>query len=182
MNRITSFLLFAVFALWLTPANLMAATPQKTIVLGAAGNFAVLAHSTVTSTGESIVTGDIGLSPGTSVTGFPPGKVIGTIYTPLKECPSGICRWSPNDVAGLAQSALTVAYNNAAARENPTLLGDAEILAGKTLTPGLYKSDSSLEVSGGNLTLSGRGVYIFQIGTTLTLAAGARVILSSRAT
>ena len=89
---------------------------------------------------------------------------------------------SPNDVAHLAQSALTVAYYDAATRQSPTLLGDAENLAGKTLTPGLYKSNSSLQITGGDVTLSGNGVYIFQIGSTLTLATGARVLLSRGAT
>jgi hypothetical protein len=145
-----------------------------------AEDFAVLAASTVTNTGETHVTGDIGLSPGSSVTGFPPGRVTGTIYTPDKECPKGVCVTKPNDVAGLAHSALTVAYNNAAARETP--IGLSGNMAGKTLTPGLYKSTSSLEIEGGDLTLSGNGVYIFQIASTLTLTSTSRIVLSGGAT
>ena len=91
-----------------------------------------------------------------------------------------MCVTKPNDVAGLAHSALTVAYNNAAARETP--IGLSGNMAGKTLTPGLYKSTSSLEIEGGDLTLSGNGVYIFQIASTLTLTSTSRIVLSGGAT
>ena len=178
MNKLSSLLLSMVFTLCLTAANL-AAAPQLTVYLGMAGNFAVLAGTTVTNTGETHITGDIGLSPGSSVTGFPPGAVTGTIYTPDKECPNGVCVTRSNTVASLAQTFLTVAYNNAAARETPILL--AGNLAGETLRPGLYKSTSSLEISGGDLTLSGNGVYIFQIASTLTLTSTSRIVLSGGA-
>lgn len=178
MNKLSSFLLSMVFTLCLTAANLTAA-PQLTVYLGMAKNFAVLAATTVTSTGETHVTGDIGLSPGSSVTGFPPGTVTGTIYTPDKECPNGVCVTRSNTVASLAQTFLTVAYNNAAARETP--IGVSGNLAGETLRPGLYKSTSSLEISGGDLTLSGDGVYIFQIASTLTLTSTSRIVLSGGA-
>ncbi|MEU4836537.1 ice-binding family protein, partial [Streptosporangium sp. NPDC023615] len=70
------------------------------VELGTAGAFAVLAASTVTSTGPTVLTGDLGLSPGTSVTGFPPGTVIGTVY-------------AADATAAQAQADLTTAYNDA---------------------------------------------------------------------
>jgi hypothetical protein len=146
-------------------------TPQGSVVLGAASTFAVLAGSTVTSINATTITGDLGLAPGTAITGFPPGTVNGTIHT--------------NDsTASLAQAALTVAYNDAAGRTLAPV-SVAGNLGGMTLAPGLYKSTSSLEVSSGDLTLDAQGdanaVFIFQIASTLTTTAGRQVILSGGA-
>jgi len=92
--------------------------------LGTAGSFAVLGGSAVTNTGPTIVTGDLGVSPGTAVTGFPPGSVIGTIH-------------SADAVALQAQSDVTTAYNDLASQAcNPALTG--QDLGGLTLTPGVY--------------------------------------------
>ena len=71
--------------------------------LGTAGSFAVLAGSTVTNTGPSIIKGDLGVRPGTAITGFPPGIVNGAVH-------------SADAVAAGAQSDLTTAYNDAAGR------------------------------------------------------------------
>jgi hypothetical protein len=80
-----------------------AATP---VPLATADSFAVLGGSTVTNTGPTVITGDLGVSPGTAVTGFPPGLVLGTIH-------------AADAVALQAQSDLTTAYNNAAG-QGPT--------------------------------------------------------------
>src|SRR6185503_1555060 len=136
-----------------------------------ASTFAVLAASTVTSTGATTVNGDLGLSPGTAVTGFPPGIVNGTIH-------------AGDSAAALAQADLTIAYNNAAGRTVGAIT-KAGNLGGQTLTPGLYKSTSSLEISSGDLTLDAQGdanaVFIFQMGSTLTTTVGRQVILSGGA-
>jgi len=146
-------------------------TGQAGVVLGTAGNFAVLAGSTVTSTGATTVNGDLGVSPGTAVTGFPPGLVNGAIH-------------AGDSAAAQAELDLTTAYNDAAGRTvgAVTVAGN---LGGLTLTPGLYKSTSSLEISSGDLTLDAQGnmnaVFIFQIASTLTTTAGRQVILSGGA-
>jgi hypothetical protein len=141
------------------------------VPLGSSSSFAVLAASAVTNTGLSIVTGDLGLSPGTAVTGFPPGIVTGTIH-------------AADPAAALAASDLTIAYNNAAARTGGTLL--AGNLGGRTLTPGLYTSTSSLEVSSGDLILDAQGdanaVFLFQMASTFTMTSGRQVILTGGAT
>ncbi len=144
---------------------------QASVALGAAADYAVLAGSTVTSINATTVTGDLGLAPGTDITGFPPGTVNGTIHT--------------NDLsASLAQAALTVAYNDAAGRTLAPV-SVAGNLGGMTLAPGLYKSTSSLEISSGDLTLDAQGnanaVFIFQIASTLTTTSGRQVILSGDA-
>jgi uncharacterized protein (TIGR03437 family) len=150
--------------------SLMAAA-QSPVSLGSAASFAVLAGSTVTSTGNSQVTGDLGVSPGTAVTGFPPGIVTGTMHA------GGVA-------AAQAIADLTTAFNDAAGRTVApvTVAGN---LGGQTLAPGLYKSTSSLAISSGNLTLDAKGdasaVFIFQVASTLTTTAGLQVILAGGA-
>ncbi len=139
---------------------------QKTVFLGSAATFAVLAGSTVTNTGPTTINGDLGVWPGTAVTGFGPGVVNGAIH-------------AGDTTAQHAQASLTIAYNDAAGRVGGTLLaGD---LGGRTLTPGLYKSTSTLSITG-DLTLRGKGVYIFQIASGLTVNGSSRVVLTSGAT
>jgi hypothetical protein len=144
---------------------------QLPVALASAGNFVVLAGSTVTNTGPSSVTGDLGVSPGTAVTGFPPGAIVGAQHA-----------GTPTAAQGVAD--LTTAYNDAAGRTlcPVTVAGN---LGGQTLAPGLYKSTSSLEISSGDLTLDAQGdgnaVFIFQMASTLTTTAGRQVILTGGA-
>jgi len=141
------------------------------VALGTAGNFAVLAGSGVTNTGATAVTGDLGVSPGTSVTGFPPGTISGATH-------------AGDATAATAKVDLTTAYNDAAGRtlDAVTVAGN---LGGLTLTPGLYKSTSSLAISSGDLILDALGdanaVFIFQMASTLTTTTGRQVILSGGA-
>jgi hypothetical protein len=133
------------------------------------GNFSVLAGSTVTNTGSTTVSGDVGVSPGTAVTGFPPGLTGGVIH--IADGP-----------AAEAQTALTAGYIDAAGRSGGTsVAGD---LVGKTFTAGVYKSTSSLALSG-DVTLDAQGnpaaVFIFQISSTLTTGSGSHVILANGA-
>jgi hypothetical protein len=138
--------------------------------LGTASAFAVLAGTTVTNTGPTVITGDLGVSPGTAVTGFPPGTVSGTQHT-------------ADAAAAAAQTDLTTAYNNAAGQA-PTTSGLSAIGGGPALTPGVYKAASSLGVTG-TVTLDGQGdpnaVFIFQIGSTLTTASGSAISLTNGA-
>jgi uncharacterized protein (TIGR03437 family) len=165
MKKLSVFLLSTAFAVSLTAAS------QAPVTLGAAANFAVLAGSTVTSTGLSQVTGDVGVSPGTAVTGFPPATVNGAIH-------------AGDPAAALAIASLTTAFNDAAGRTVApvTVAGN---LGGRTLAPGLYKSTSSLAISSGDLTLDAQGdanaVFIFQIASTLTTTSGRQVILAGGA-
>jgi Ice-binding-like len=145
---------------------LLLAAPVRAAVLpplGTAANFGVLAASTVTNTGATVVMGDLGVSPGTAVTGFPPGTVTGTIH--------------PGDAVALqAQTDAAIAYNNAAGQACDVNL-TGQNLGGLTLTAAVYCFASSAQLTG-QLTLDGQGnsnsVFIFQIGSTLSTASSSR--------
>lgn len=135
-------------------------------------SFAVLGGSTVTNTNTpTIVNGNLGVSPGSAVTGFPPGIVTGgTIH-------------AADTVAAQAQGDLTATYNNLANSPcNTDLTG--QDLGGKTLTPGVYCFSSSAQLTG-TLTLDGQGnpnaVFVFKIGSMLTTASAASVMLINSA-
>ncbi len=142
---------------------------QQPVDLGTAETFGVLAGSTVTNAGFSTVNGDLGVSPGTAVTGFPPGKVNGTTH-------------AADPVAAQAQADLTTAYNDAAGRTPPNAL-PADV-GGQTLIPGVYKGGAALGLTG-TVTLDGQGdpsaVFVFQVGSALTTAVGSRVNLTNGA-
>jgi len=127
---------------------------------GSACGFGILgATPVVSNTGPTAVTGgDVGIWPAASITGFPPGTTTGAFH-------------AGDAVAQQAQSDLTVAYNNAAgAAGGAALTAD---IGGQTLPPGVYKATSTLGITG-DLTLSGNAnaVWIFQVGSALTTAAG----------
>jgi hypothetical protein len=160
-------LLLAIAIMFVLVGPIRAATQVN---LGTADNFAVLGGSTVTSTGSSVMNGDLGVSPGTAVTGFPPGIVNGTIH-------------AGDATAAQAQSDLTIAYNNAASQSyNVDLSG--QNLGGMTLIPGVYRFSSSAQLTG-TLTLDAQGdpdaVFIFQIGSTLTTVTTSSVVLENSA-
>jgi hypothetical protein len=154
-------------------------TGQASLDLGRAARFAILAHETITNDGHSVITGDIGLSPGerAGVTGFPPGELAEgfEIYAAQDE----------EVVAGMED--LLTAYNDAVGRAvNRIGLGNGQNLQGETLAPGLYHSETSLAIGGGALTLDAQGnadaVWIFQMGSTLTLPDdGSSVVLTNGA-
>lgn len=134
--------------------------------LRTAQTYGVLAGSTITNTGTTNIYGDLGLWPGTSVTGAP--TVNGETHI--------------NDAAAAqAQLDLTAAYLDAQGRTTPTPVIVAGNIGGQTFTPGIYKSTSSLAISSGDVTLDANGdpdaCWIFQIATTLITSTSRKVIL-----
>jgi hypothetical protein len=149
---------------------------QPTVNLRGAGQFAILAASEITSVPTSAIKGDVGLSPAarSKIAGLTPVEVTGSILAASDGGASAV-------ILTQAQNDLTTAYNDAAGRS----LGAVDVanadLGGRTLAPGLYKSTGTLNVTG-NLTLDAQGdsgaIYIFQVASVLTAAAGSKVILS----
>jgi hypothetical protein len=158
---------------FVAPVLTSASACQSPVPLGAAGNYAVLAGSSVTNASTAsdmtvITGGTVGVSPGTSETGFVTGTYTATI---------------DNTNAAAAEGALTTAYNNAAGLLQPAALpGD---MSNITFTPGLYKTSSAVTLNSGAVTLDGQGdpnaVFVFQIGSSLIAAAGTQVILANGA-
>lgn len=147
-------------------SNHLAALP---INLGTAARFAVLGGSTVTNTGSTVILGDLGVWPGSAITGFPPGIVTGgTTHA--------------NDaVAMQAQTDLTTAYIAAASLPCGTDLSGQD-LGGLTLLPGVYCFASSTQLTG-TLTLNALAdpfsLFVFQIGSTLTTASNSTVAFTN---
>ncbi len=133
--------------------------------LNTAQSFAILAGSTATNTGSTTITGDLGVSPGSAITGFPPGLVTGgTIH-------------AGDAAAAQAQNDVTAAYVDLAGRAcNSDLTG--QDLGGLTLTSGVYCFSSSAGLTG-ELVLDAQGdanaVFVFQIGSALTTASNSSV-------
>jgi hypothetical protein len=141
------------------------------LFLGSADSFAVLGGSTVTSIGDTVLNGNLGVYPGTAITGFgPPGTVHGTTY-------------AGGEIAQQAQSDAIAAYTSLAGltpKQDLTgkVLGDGGVI--NILTPGVYHFNDVAQLTG-TLTLSGTGEFDFQIGTTLTTAVGSSIVLSGGA-
>jgi Ice-binding-like len=137
--------------------------------LGAAASYAVLGGQTVTNTGPTTINGDLGVSPGTAVTNFPPGIVTGgSIH-------------SADANALDAQGAVTTAYNALAAQPCTADLTGQD-LGGLTLTEGVYCFSSSAQLTG-MLTLNAQGsasaVFVFKMVSTLTTASNSSVLVTN---
>ena len=134
-------------------------------------SFAILAGGGVVGNGTSTVTGDIGTGPGNTVTGFPPGTLVGTIHIGDQAAAQGI-------------NAFTAAYADAVSRSTGAVAVAGDIGL-QTFTAGLYRSAGSLAITSGNLILDAKGdpnaVFIFQMATTFTTAAGQQIVLANGA-
>jgi len=137
-------------------------------VLGTAATYGILAGSTVTCVTGGTINADVGVSPGSTTTGFPPCVITGSTNL-------------ANAASAQAQVDLTAAYNYLAGRPCGTIVTPADI-GGRTLAPGVYCVASSLAVTG-TVTLAGpaNGVWVFQMGSTLTTGTNANIALSGGA-
>lgn len=139
--------------------------------LGTAASFAVLGATTVTNTGATAISGNLGVSPGTAVTGFPPGTVTGGAIH------------AGDAIAAQAHTDLQTAYTDAVGR-TPTASVTTD-LAGQTLTSGVYNATAGISLNG-TVTLDGQGnpnaVFIFQAASTLITGANSVVSLINGAT
>ena len=136
--------------------------------LGTAATYAVLAKSAVSNTGNTILNGDLGISPGTSITGFPPGLYSGTLH-------------QTDAAAAQAEVDATAAAVALKATSVDTDITSTD-LGSYSAVPGHYKANVAGTWTAGALTLNGAGRYIFEFGTSLTLPANASIILTNGAT
>lgn len=162
-------LVAAATAITLTLGVAGPASAATKVNLGAADTFAILAGSTITSTGTSVVTGDMGLSPGSSITGFPPGVLSGTQHV-------------GDTTAIQAKTDLTAAYTDAAGQAPFTVPSE---LGSTSKAPGVYDSaDGTFHITG-VLTLDGQGdpnaVFIFKTASTLVTSTFSSIILTDGA-
>ena len=135
--------------------------------LGSAASYAILAGSTITSTGATTINGDVGLSPGTSITGLPVGQPSpGTIH-------------AGDATAAQAKADLGTMYGFLAGMPCTVTMTGVD-LGGLTLAPGVHCFATSAGLTG-VLTLDAQGdtaaVFVFQMGSTLTVANGSSVIV-----
>ncbi len=168
--------LLATVGLWtLTSADAVYAATvlNGPLNLGTASTYGVLAGSAITNTGPTVVNGDLGISPGSAITGFtgaPNGSNIGAVN-------------NDNAAAGQAKNDLTTAYNDAASL-TPTLSGLSE-LSGMSLTPGVYSGGALSLANNGILTLAGtsaNSVWVFQAASALTIGSATQIVITGGAT
>lgn len=149
-----------------SPDTAYAAAPA----LGNAGSFAVLAGASITNTGATVVSGDLGTSSGTALTEFSPGVII-----------KGAAH-AGDAMALQAQADAIAAYNHLTSQSCNTVINGNE-LGGLTLTPGVYCFSSTAALTG-TLTLNAQdnpnAVFIFQIASSLTTASDSSVLLINR--
>jgi hypothetical protein len=130
----------------------------------------ILGASTITNTGATVVTGDLCLTPGSAVTGFPPGVITGNGGLP-----------DINDATAIsAKAAANTLFLNLNGLPCTTSFAIPTDIGGQILTPGVYCFASTAAITG-TLTLSGAGNYVFLVGTTFTTAIGSNVILTNGA-
>ena len=159
----------------ITSADCITVVPAGPVVGGnpyllTAATYGVLAQSAITNTGNTVINGDLGISPaaGSFVTGFPPGLVSGTEHL-------------TDAAAAQAHIDVTAAAVALKATTVNTDISSTD-LGGYTAVPGHYKASSAATWVAGALTLNGAGVYIFEFGTSLTLPANASIVLTNGAT
>jgi hypothetical protein len=137
------------------------------VVMGLAKTFGAIAATTLTSTGDTVITGDCGTCPGTAITGFPPGVCTGTTS-------------AGGTAACNAEAACLTAYNNAKSATPATALPSSN-LGGVTLPPGIYTFPTSGVTLSTTFTANGtanpHGQWIFQISTTFATSVGSKVVL-----
>ncbi len=160
------------------------AAALSTVPLGSASTFGVLGGTTITNAEASIINGDLGVSPGTAITGFQPEPINtiegpGTVTAGLGLVSGTIYASGPFAVQ--AQVDAAIAYNYLIDQEPGTIMGDVYQLDGQTFTPGIYNfpTSANLQVNG-ELILDFQGdnnaLFIFQLGTTLVTMSNSNII------
>lgn len=171
------------------PAIAVSQSSPAPVDLGTSGNFVILAKSGISATGTTSIVGDIGVSPinHTAITGFslildPSGQFATSSLVNGKIYASDYASPTPTMMT-TAVSDMETAYNDAAGRTADYTELYSGDLTGQTLTTGVYKWSTGVQISAGGVTISGSptDVWIFEIAQNLTLASGAIITLSGGA-
>lgn len=189
-KKVLTFSSIITMGVLLSFSTAFAATPLVTppVNLGMAGNFAILAQSGISTVPDSVITGDIGVSPivATAITGFSltadatnvfstSPQVTGKVYAADYAAPASVNLTT-------AVSDMGTAYIDAAGRAvNYTDMYTGDI-SGQTLTPGVYKWNTAVSINS-DVTLNGgpNDVFIFQIANGINQANGTRIALTGGA-
>lgn len=166
-------------------------TSQATVDLNSAGNYVILAGSEISNIPTSTITGSVGISPASAsfITGFSMDYTEGDAQSTSAQVTGNLYASDYADptpaTLTTAQGDLTTAYNDAAGRTSDDIAHISDNIGGLTLTPGLYKSSGSLEISSGDLTFDAKGnadaVFIIQIASTLNMTSDRKMILAGSA-
>ncbi len=173
-----------------TASEVLAGTGPALINLRTASNFAILAKSAITNTGNTLITGDIGVSPQSLVdlTGFSEtlsldGTSASSMYVTGKIYAADMQEPTPSKLT-TAISDVEAAYVEAAGRVDYAIVSDTAggIIGGQTFAPGIYKWETVVTMAT-DITLQGgvNDVWIFQIADNLTASSGAKVLLADGA-
>jgi hypothetical protein len=145
--------------------NASAASAQSP--LASAQSFGILGATTVTNTGPTVVTGDLGVSPGTAITGFPPGVMLGGAV----HAADLVAAQAQAD-AGIANARLRAMTCTPLNNLSGQVLGTDVLI----LPPGVYCFNTSAQLTG-TLSLTGAGPWVFQVGSTLTTASHSAIVV-----
>ncbi|MDO8335959.1 MAG: ice-binding family protein, partial [Candidatus Saccharibacteria bacterium] len=181
MNKIKLLALPLVISILLVFVPLSKAHAATSPDLGNADGFAVIAGTTITATGTSVITGNVGLEPGAGSAIEPTcTEVDGTIYDRDGNYVGDgdqSCRVTNASLLGLAKTDLGTAYDNLSLGDNATCTvtyPGTQDLVGLTLVPGVYCADAF--ALSGTLTLSGTGVWVFRSAATLVTSGTANIV------
>lgn len=148
------------------------AVKMQTVLLGSSANYALLSALYIKNNGATSILGDMGISPGSTIEGFPPATFSGNMQ-------------KKTVLSSQAQKDLEVVYNDVIARRSTDAVELSGNIGGLTLTPGLYYSKSSLEMSSGDLTFDAQGnpdaIFIIQIASSLSVINDRKMVLKGNA-
>jgi hypothetical protein len=175
---------FILLALFIAPTVFAFANPA-TVLLGEAGNFAVLSKVAISDTvpTATVITGDIGVSPAaaTLITGIACSEVVGTIHVVSAGGATLACQTIDPAYLTPTIGSMETAYTDASSRTPGDIVSLSTALDGLNLTPGVYNA-ANLDLSNNTSVTfdcagDSSGVFIMQTAGHLDIGTNAHVVL-----